>query len=260
MVAVRFLIVAALFGAVMYGDDITLPLDDGSILIRVQFIRVNQYGSYVPELAFKLKNQTSSLWRTLRLQFDIGGLCDGEPRQWTLPVDTSLGWDADHQLVKEYTDTVISLVGKVDGCKTEIIKASLLLAENSKTRIDGVTGERVDLEKQLQELKAKREAEAAAQAEKERKTAEAQAKKDAAEAARRKRLAAEQKLKQAEADARYAKMKAEEYAKAAEERRKLRAACTVIYQNTVDKKVKDLTVREEQQVRTCQALGLYQPQ
>ena len=257
---VRFVIVAAAFTVVMYGDDITLPLDDGSILIRAQFIRVNQYGSYVPELAFSLKNQTSSFWRTLKLQFDIGGICNGEPRQWTLPVVTSLGWAEDHQLVTEYTDTVIPLVGKVDGCKTEIIKASLLLAENPKTRIDGVTGERVDLEKELQKLKAKREAEAAAQAEEEQKASEAQAKKDAAEAAHRKRLAAEQKKKQTEADARYAKIKAEEDAKAAEERRKIRAACSAIYQNTADTKISNLTVKEEQQVRACQALGLYPPQ
>src|SRR6185369_6108202 len=118
------------------------------------------------------------------------GLCNGEPRQWTVPVVTSLGWAEDHQLVREYKDTVIPLVGKVDGCKAEIIKARLLLAENSKTRIDGVTGEQVDLAKEVQDLKAKRAAEAAAQAEEERKAAEAQRKKDAAETARRKRLAA----------------------------------------------------------------------
>lgn len=243
----------------MYGDDITLPLDDGEILIRAQFIRRNRYGADVPELAVKIKNQTSSPWRTLKLQFDIGGLCNGEPRQWTLPVTTSLGWAEDHQLVKEYTDTVIPLVDKVDGCKAEIIKASLVLAENSKTRINGVTGERVDMEKQLQELKAKREAEAAAQAEEERKSAEAQAKKDAAEAARQKRLAAEQKKRDAELDARIAKQRAAEAVRAAEERRRVRAACAGIYDNTVDKKVKDLTVGEEQQVRACQALGLYPP-
>lgn len=147
----------------------------------------------------------------------------------------------------------------MDGCKTEIITAKLILAENPKTHVDGVTGERVDLEKRLQELKAQREAEAAAQAEEERKAAEEQAKKDAAEAARRNRQAAEQKRKQADADARYAKVKAKADAKAAEEKRKTRAACGVIYQNTIDKKVKDLTVREEQQVRACQALGLYPP-
>jgi|SRR5450432_1472440 hypothetical protein len=82
--------------------------------------------------------------------------------------------------------------------------------------------------------------------------AEAQAKKDAVEAVRRKRQATEQKRVQASDDALAA-------IKAAEERRTLRANCTVIYQNTIDKKVKDLTVREEQQVRTCQGTGLYSP-
>ncbi len=86
----------------------------------------------------------------------------------------------------------------------------------------------------------------------EQKAAEEQAKKDAAEAVRRKRLAAEQKKKDAELDARLAKEKAEE-------RRRVRAACSGIYENTVDKTVSSLTVGEEQQVRACQALGLYPP-
>jgi hypothetical protein len=140
------------------------------------------------------------------------------------------------------------------------MRASLILAENHKTRIDGVTGERVDLEKQLQELQASRDAEAAAQAEEERKAAEAQEKKEAAEAARQKRLAAEQKRKDAERDARIAKYRAEQEAAAAEDRRKVRAACSTIYQKTADMKIKDLTVKEEQPVRACQALGLYPPQ
>jgi len=244
----------------LYSEDITLPLQSGNILIHAQFIRESQFGSFVPELALTIRNQTSSPWRTLKLQFDIGGLCNGETRQWTVPVITSLGWAEDHELVTEYTDTVFSLVGKVDGCRTEIIKARLLLAENSKTRIDGTRGERIDLEKQLQDLKAKHDAEEAAQAEDERKAADAQAKKDAAEAARQKRIAAEKKKKDAELNARIAKEKAEEEAKATEERRKVRAACAVIYQNTADKKLKDLTVKEEQQGRACQALGLYPPQ
>ena len=90
--------------------------------------------------------------------------------------------------------------------------------------------------------------------------AEAQAKKEAADAARIKRLAAEQKKKDAELNAHIAKARAEEEARNAKERRKVRAACTIIYQDTADKKLKDLTVREEQQVRACQALGLYPPQ
>jgi hypothetical protein len=88
----------------------------------------------------------------------------------------------------------------------------------------------------------------------------AQAKKDAAEAARRRRLAAEHKKKEAELDARIAMERADEEARAAEELRRVRLACSTTYQNTADKKVKDLTVKEEQQVRACQALGLYPPQ
>jgi hypothetical protein len=54
-------------------------------------------------------------------------------------------------------------------------------------------------------------------------------------------------------------LQAEKEAKAAEERNKIRAACNAIYQKTADTKLKDLTVKEEQQVRTCQALNLYPP-
>jgi hypothetical protein len=45
--------------------------------------------------------------------------------------------------------------GKVDKCHTEIIKATLEFADNGKVRINGQTGEVIDLEKQLAELKAK---------------------------------------------------------------------------------------------------------
>src|ERR1700692_3397890 len=115
----RLLIAALLFGAPTYGDDITLPLDDGSIRIRAEFLRTNGFGSTVPELAVKIENQTSSPWRTLKLQFEVGGLCSGEPRQWIVLVVTSLGWTEDHPFIKEHTQLVIPLVGKVDGCKTE---------------------------------------------------------------------------------------------------------------------------------------------
>jgi hypothetical protein len=260
MLTIRFLIVAALFGIVAYAEDLTLPLGDGSLLIRAQFISQNPDGTYVPELTLKLKNQTSSSWRTLKLQFDVGGLCNGKPRQWTLPVFTSLGWSEDHQLVQEHAETVISLIGEVNGCKTEIVKAQLLFAENLKHELFDFPAVPIDLSSDLDVVRVKRDAEAAVQAEKERRAAEAQAKKNADAALRRKQLAVEQKRRQAESDALDAKMKAEEDAKAAEKQRKIRAACTEIYNNTIDKKVKDLTVREEQQVRACQGSGLYPPQ
>ncbi len=83
--------------------------------------------------------------------------------------------------------------------------------------------------------------------------------KRAVETARRRKLAEERKQQAAKDTARAAKFKAEEDDKAAEERRKVRVACAAVYQATIDKKVKDLTVREEQQVRACQVLNLYPP-
>jgi hypothetical protein len=260
MLTIRFLIVSALFGAVAHTEDITLPLGDGNLLVRAQFIWQNPDGTYVPELTLKLKNQTFSSWRTLKLQFDVGGLCNGKPRQWTLPVLTSLGWSEDHQLIQEHTETVISLIGEVNGCKAEIVKAQLLFAENLKHELFDFPVLPIDLSSELEVVRVKRDAEAAVQAEKERKAAEVQAKKDADAGLRRKQLAIEQKRKQAEADAQRLKVKTEEDAEAAEKRRRVRAACTEIYKNTIDKKVKDLTVREEQQVRACQVLGMYPPQ
>jgi hypothetical protein len=85
--------------------------------------------------------------------------------------------------------------------------------------------------------------------------AEAKAKKDAEEAARQKRLAAEQKRRDLELNKRITN----ERAKAAEQRRKVQVACAVIYQNTANKRLTDLTVKEEQEVRLCQALGFYHP-
>jgi hypothetical protein len=83
--------------------------------------------------------------------------------------------------------------------------------------------------------------------------------KRAVEAARLRKAAEERKQKEVKDAARAAQLKAEEDVKAAEERRKVRVACAAIYQATIDKKVKDLTVREEQQVRACQVLNLYPP-
>jgi hypothetical protein len=74
-----------------------------------------------------------------------------------------------------------------------------------------------------------------------------QAQRDA-DAARARRLAAEAK-----------KARSEQTAKEVAERQKVRLSCAAIYQSTIDKKVRDLTVREEEQVRTCQALDLYPP-
>lgn len=249
----RFLLMTSLglLGTLLYGEDIAIPLEGGNILIRDARFELGSHTAFLPELSFTIRNSTSSGW-DLKLRLDITGRCKGgkgDARQWSRTVMFSLK----QTQVEPYLDTGHPLVGEREGCVLEKMDAALLSAENRNLRIDGITGERVDYRKQ-------REIAAEAQAKIDAVEAEAQAKIDAAAAARHKRLAAEQKRKQAEADARYVTIKAETDAKAAEEQRKIRAACTVIYQKTVDMKVKDLTVREEQQVRACQALSLYPPQ
>jgi hypothetical protein len=61
----------------------------------------------------------------------------------------------------------MSLVDKVDGCKAEIIEASLVFAENARTqvRIEGTVTDLTSVEKQLEEIQDKRGAEEAARAE-----------------------------------------------------------------------------------------------
>jgi hypothetical protein len=71
-------------------------------------------------------------------------------------------------------------------------------------------------------------------------SAQSKQEKEAVIAERRRRTIAEEKRKQSELTA-----------KAVEAKRQLREACANIYHRTVDKKVKDLTVGEEQQVRSC---------
>ena len=217
-----------------------LHVDDGMLVVRdASFIRRNAKGAFIPELSFTLQNTTSSPWDKVALRFDLDGTCKSDitgsrlERHWKLPVLMSIGWSKEKPVTEQYSETISSLFGKVDECVLDM-NVKLVLAENHRLRIDGISGKRVDFEEEKKEA--------------------------ALEAERKKTLQAAQKKKRAEEDARLEKAQAEERARAAEERRKVRAACSVIYQNTADKKLNDLTVREEQQVRACQALGLYPPQ
>src|SRR5438477_11520970 len=96
MFTMRFLIVAALCGAVMYGDEITVPLADGSIVVKdVRFFLVFNIDGRIytaPEFSFKLVNQTSSEWKDIVLQFDVGLLCEREFHRWSPLVHMSLDW------------------------------------------------------------------------------------------------------------------------------------------------------------------------
>jgi hypothetical protein len=237
MLTIRVLVVAALFGAALYGndsDDITIPMNGGgSIVIRdPHFISTNQFNINEPELTFVLVNNAKEPWTSLSLHFDIGGFCKGEVRQWSfsLAVSPSTDWTN-----KWFKQNVESLRLKLQGCRAELIKARI------GEGVDGV----VLSTNEIEEHRTKREAEEAEEkqiaAEERERKAELQAKHDAAEAAHKKRLEEEQRKKDAE------------------ESRRLRATCTLLYKTTVDKKVSDLTVGEEQRVRACQSLGLYPP-
>jgi hypothetical protein len=234
------ILLVALMAAIGHSQDITIPLDGGgSIVIQSpHFITIDQFNIYEPELTFALVDNSSTAWKTLKVQFDIGAFCGGKVRQWSEPVEVTAN-------IKRYKHTVQRLVSgfPLQGCRTEIITARI----GEPPDRPGLTTEEV------LEHKARREAEEAEQkriaaeeqdreAEEQAKEAEAQAKKDAAEAARQKRLAEERRKRDVE------------------ESRRIRATCALIYKNTADKKISDLTVREEQQVRACQGLGLYPPE
>lgn len=202
MLTVRCLILTVLLGSAIYGEDITIPFEGGSFLIKeARFLR-SSATKFIPEFYFRIFNNTSAGW-DLKLRLDITRRCQdgkGDPDQSSRVAQFSLR----PAQSKVYIDPK-PLVGETGGCVLEKLEVSLISAENKNLRIDGITGERVDLEKQ-REIEAK-----------------AQAKIDAADAARRRQLAAEQKKKNAELDARIAKSRAEREAQAAEERRKLRA-------------------------------------
>jgi hypothetical protein len=66
----------ALFGTLLYGEDITIPLEGGKISIRdSRVIRINQK-DLVPVLSFTAMNSTSADW-DLEMRFDIIGQCNG---------------------------------------------------------------------------------------------------------------------------------------------------------------------------------------
>jgi hypothetical protein len=166
---------------------------------------------------------------SLKLQFDQGGLCKGVPGQWSESAEEVISGIRAKRGGFHLEDS--------DGCTIEILDGALLSAKIGTKVLVEREPPAPDFTDQLTAIQNKR----------------------AAEATRLQKAAEERKRREAQEAARAAKVRAEEDAKAAEERRKARVACTAVYQATIDKKVKDLTVREEQQVRACQVLNLYTP-
>jgi len=255
--------------------DVTLALANyGSVRIEhPQFLEPGPAAdTIVPRLSFTAVNQTRTPWAAIVLRFDIGALCNGEARQWAQTVRFSLGWAPDSTISRQIADLNIPLVDHVAGCRTEMLEARLLSAQTGAPirDISGPSGDIPDFAPQLHEIQTVREAEATKEAERQRAEAEAQAKtdaaeaeqekieeaarskKEAAEAQRRKRLAAEKKKQDADKAAALARY---EEAQAA----RVRTTCADLYSKTSNKKLSDLTVKEDQGIRACQALQLYPP-
>lgn len=247
----------------MAAAEINIPLNDGKLVISDAQLIGPTRSKAIPELSFVIANHTSESWDSITLRFDAEGDCETvpSPREWTVEVRLGLKHSTESPYSMSYRRSTQSLLGEMNGCSVKDIRAKLIFADNANWRITK-TGERIDKEARRREIEADRkaaESERAAQVERERIEAENAAKKVALESARQKQLAAERKKNEAEAQAAYERTRAADEVKAAEERRRIRTACTVIYQSTANKKVANLTVKEEQQVRACQTLGLYPP-
>src|SRR4051794_29048631 len=90
--------------------EVTIPGEGGSISIEnLRFLRPNGYGDTSPELSFSVTNKTAFSWETLKLQVDIGGLCNGQTRQWSRMVLIGLGWTRDTAFTKQVKDVVLPL-------------------------------------------------------------------------------------------------------------------------------------------------------
>jgi hypothetical protein len=236
---------AMVFSFILRADEkFTIPLDDGTGIAQGLVVTVKPIAR--SKFEFEQPNCSSAwcisyeIWRfgrfdilqqplAMKLQFDLGGLCKGVPSQWS-----------------ESAEEVISGIGTTrggfhlgdaEGCTIEILEAAPVSAKIGTKIIVEQEPPSPDFTDRLKAIQTNRDA----------------------EATRQRKLAEQRRQKEAKEAAVAAKLKAEQDAKAAEERRRVRAACAAIYQATIDKKVKDLTVREEQQVRECQMLNLYPP-
>ena len=124
-------------------------------------------------------------------------------------------------MTKQGHELVIPLVNKVDGCSETSTEVRLLTAENYKIRFDGKQW--MDLDKERQAVLDRLD-----------RVVEENRKKREIKAAEQKEIQAMN----------------EKY---------LRADCLGIYKKTAHKKVSDLTVLEEENVRACQAIDWYPP-
>ncbi len=141
-------------------------------ILDAQFIRIDQFNIYNPELSFRLAEKTTSFWTTLQVEFNIAGFCKGEVRQWSFPVDLI----ASKTLYHIRIDT---LTNKLQFCRSEIITAQIAGpgVQVPKFTLEELTSHQKSRE--AKEAEQKRLA-AEAEAQAEREATEKQVKMDAA--------------------------------------------------------------------------------
>ncbi len=237
--AAKLCVVAALIALALQGADISLPLEDGNIVLRNAqlFERPKSFPSTIRELilSYVIENHISNTLDGIDLEFKVGGFCNGEPRQWSysvhegyLPVTTYGKAHADLITLLSVSESVPGAVEREEKtCEGAIIKArivrastcaAILCASDQERRFEAWPSEHLEVEAELKAIQAERA----------------------------KALADEQRKKQlAESEI------ASKYDAAQ------RAACQETYRKTSDKKLEELPAREAQQVQYCQLIGLY---
>ncbi len=202
------LLLLVLFAATAFAEDVKIPLLDGTILIQNTKLSGTTRNLAPPELSFNVINETGMAWRQIGLQFDVQG-CGVSELYIELPLEWTEGARRMTSFRKIYPHMTLSTTPL--GCTTDRLTARLVQAENDKWRINGVSGEKVDLEEQRRLVEAERktaEDKAAAAAERHRIAVKQFEERVAAEEASKRRLRAARKKEEAAAQAQYAKEKA----------------------------------------------------
>lgn len=204
--------------------EIPLKVSDGEIIVReARFIKLEFFRDYVPEISFVLVNRTKGPVGPLHIRFDIDAICNGAERKLSGVVSVSIGHSSYLQETTQPVSRVFEpLVNNVNGCRATGIHAEV-----------------------APETKAQRDADAA------------EASRRAAEIDQRHAEGLKQNDETQRAAVEIAVAKAREAARIRAEERVAKEVCPGVYKETADKKVADLTVKEEQQVRACQVIGMY---
>ena len=254
---IAFVLVAAAVG--LHAEDFDGP-QSVSIQLNKPYIRALEVelkviagcytGCAAAYTAHRSGGYELSAYVRVRVQADAGGLCEEQPRQWTAQTELTITGSSTR-------NGLIPIGGDGDlSCTLHLVRLTVLSltgysAKGEEILIQGDPPSAIDFTEQLKSIQSRLEAEKRRkEAEDRRKEAEDRRMKAAAAAAKQRAAQEAKELKAWEI-----RQKAEEQAK----QERILANCQRAYNETVNVKVKDLTVGQEQLVHACQILGLYPP-